>query len=92
MCEPNLARPCVGCGYCCCTANCPLGVRIFGSERTPCPGLVERDGRLWCGPALWFCWTDEVREYILTEVLAAGAGCCSPMFNTQREAALRRQA
>jgi hypothetical protein len=86
------SRPCVGCGYCCQKAKCALGAHIFGSGSGACPGLIRKDGRYWCGPVLWLCWNDETREYMLYTVLAAGAGCCSPMFNTQRDAALRRQA
>jgi hypothetical protein len=87
-CSEAPVRPCVGCGYCCQTAKCPVGLRSFGPDDGPCPGLIERDGRYWCGPVLWCCWEDYEREHMLVDVLAVGAGCCSPLFNVQRDAML----
>ena len=90
--ERSVPHGCVGCGFCCQQAKCPLGVWCYGLADGPCPGLVELDGRQRCGPVLWCCWEDYEREHMAVDVLAIGAGCCSPLFNTQRDAMLRREA
>ena len=74
--------PCIGCGMCCRQAPCPLAFRIYGNAITKCPGLIYRDGRWWCEVV------DNARgtlrdEYIKT--LYIGAGCCSPLCNSDRQ-------
>lgn len=76
------STPCVGCGYCCRKAPCALAMRIYGNAITKCPALSYRDGRWWCDVV------DNARgslrdEYVKT--LAIGAGCCSSLFNQDRE-------
>lgn len=84
--------PCVGCGYCCSKAPCGAGAARWGmpaladdlsERRDPCKGLVwdPRAGRHWCRLVLEASGADRAR---LTDGLAIGGGCCSPMFNTWR--------
>lgn len=86
---------CVGCGYCCSKAPCALGAARFGVElprlgvmdlaptMSPCEALIwdEAAGRHWCR-LVRDAQGSEKRH--LTEGLAIGAGCCSPLFNTWR--------
>jgi hypothetical protein len=47
---PAVGEPCNGCGQCCREEVCGLGVDVFGKDQAaPCPAIVERDGRTWCG-------------------------------------------
>lgn len=48
--KPALLQPCNGCGKCCREEVCDLGEMIFGADTAaPCPALIEKDGRAWCG-------------------------------------------
>ena len=82
-------RPCVGSGFCCKQAPCPYG------ERSPETG--------WCVHLV--PWPDDTLdvpryrcgryEYIkgrpFADVVPAfGGGCCSPLFNQDRDAIVRR--
>lgn len=74
--------PCVGCSYCCRQTPCSLAMRIYPNITTKCPALAYHDGRWWCEIV------DHARgslkdEYIRT--LSIGAGCCSPLGNTDRK-------
>lgn len=46
---PSFGEPCNGCGRCCREEVCKLGIAAFGDISAPCPALVEREGRTWCG-------------------------------------------
>lgn len=87
--EPK-PRPCVGCGYCCRKGPCGLAW-ARGAKPTPanpaCPFLVELEGRFRCG--VWV-QTGEAERKAIADALAFGAGCCSPLGNTDREKMLRR--
>jgi len=72
--------PCIGCGYCCMKSLCMLGSIKYG-YKTPCPSLVLKDGRYWCGEVLS---ADDERRPVIERDLAINAGCCSSM-NTQRQ-------
>lgn len=87
-----MIQPCVGCGYCCQKVTCVLGLMRGAPESGTCPFLE------WCeAESCYRCRlvtaaaTHEERKMVEHE-LAIGAGCCSSLFNTQREAAIRRQA
>lgn len=75
------AKPCLGCGYCCSKAPCVLG------EGIPCKELVHKDGRYWCGLVLNA--SEEERELFEID-LGIGEGCCSSLFNTEREKMLMK--
>lgn len=48
--KPTFGEPCNGCGYCCQQEVCRVGLEAFGpNTQAPCPALVLRDGRTWCG-------------------------------------------
>lgn len=82
------AQPCVGSGLCCRTGVCQFGT--WDEARHQCRELVDHpDGSTAC------------RRYV--EILAMpqaqwewspafGAGCCMSLFNSAREAILRRKA
>jgi hypothetical protein len=85
---------CVGSGFCCKKAPCGLAVmRGFEAKHwmeggKGCPALVEKDGRYWCG--LYLQAAGAAKTHIKNE-LAIGAGCCSSLFNTDRERILRKR-
>ena len=96
--DPNLTcrdsdygdlQPCVGCGYCCKQAPCGLCLRLYGlhTADSGCPVLRHEDGRYWCG-AISDAGGDMKKR--LVEDLAIGDGCCSPLFNTDRDTQLKR--
>lgn len=76
-------EPCLGCGYCCSKATCPLGAQVYG-VKFPCSGLVwnKAKGRHLC--KLLLESKGQLRKFI-AEGLAIGAGCSSSLFNTWRE-------
>lgn len=47
--KPLMGQPCNGCGYCCLSEVCPLGVRVGVSPQAPCSALVAMDGQYLCG-------------------------------------------
>lgn len=69
-------RPCLGSGFCCKQALCGVGVTRHGLREGPCPSLVDRDGRHYCGEVLAAQGLDRVH---LERILYIGAGCCSPL-------------
>jgi len=78
-------KPCIGCGYCCTTATCVLGMLRYGADR-PCPELQFDGRRFWCTLITGAVAPEKQR---LSSELAIGAGCSSSLFNTQREACER---
>lgn len=69
------AIECVGCGYCCETATCSLGV-FYGSRSSPCDFLIFEDRRYWC--RLFLAGAEG------SDQLYIGAGCCSSL-NSKRQ-------
>ena len=72
--EDLKVKPCVGCGFCCITAKCSAGQRLYPSAKT-CPALL---------------WSDEKNRYYCDlmslpgnigfeyrKELYAGEGCCA---------------
>lgn len=47
--KPALGQPCNGCGHCCRSEVCALGIRAGVSQQTPCSALVAMDGQYRCG-------------------------------------------
>lgn len=82
-------RPCVGCGYCCKVAPCIPGFLVYGPAK-PCGALRwdEEAGRYFCGIVLD---EPERTKDKLKERMAIGAGCSSPLFNTERERTIEMQ-
>lgn len=91
MTEDDYAQPCVGCGYCCTTSVCIVGVIHLSlsptDARLPCPALEFRDGRHWCGLIDKFEGED---KKLITELLSIGAGCCSSLNTWRNEIKDRR--
>ena len=83
--------PCVGCGYCCQKAPCPVAFIMGWYEPYGvCAGLVwnEQAGRYWCRAVQ----DEPARTRLqLEESMAIGAGCSSTLCNSQRSAAQRGQ-
>lgn len=72
---------CVGSGYCCKTAICVVGqVHYKVGPTAQCPGLLHNGERYICALAGTY-----------REELAIGEGCCSPLFNRDREAIIKRK-
>lgn len=78
MAEWVLLSKCIGCGYCCRTAQCAFSTFNFGIHSV-CPALCFGKNRYWCGPVLLS--PDDVQ---LKELLAIGGGCSSTLFNSHR--------
>lgn len=84
------AQPCVGSGFCCKKVPCP-----FGESKSPvdkgCIHLKEvekKDGeqqqRYTCGIYSWI-----IKQPGWEFSPAFGAGCCSSLFNPDRDAIIR---
>lgn len=79
---------CVGCGWCCKKAPCAVARRVFGAVEE-CPALIYdyEEERYYCD----LCRKPgELGAYYRQE-LAIGTGCCSPLFNTERDRVLNRE-
>lgn len=75
---------CVRCGYCCQKATCAMGYEYGAKDDWLCKFL---DGDT---PGFYRCLL-VVNNPDLKEALSIGEGCSSPMFNTQREQALKNR-
>jgi hypothetical protein len=53
--KPAYGDVCNGCGVCCASETCPVGLVRFVRRRGPCPALLwdEAAGRYWCGMVAW---------------------------------------
>lgn len=65
---------CVGTGWCCMSGPCPMGIRRGVPTRGPCPRLVAKGGRHWCG----FVLDSDNPPAELAEI-RAGTGCAKPL-------------
>lgn len=74
--KPRFGSPCNGCGLCCRSEVCGVGLAAFGqSQPAPCPALVVNDGRYWCGLVLME--QDSGASPLFAQTLAIGRGCDS---------------
>lgn len=73
---------CVGCGYCCRQMQCYLSLEVYGTD-TGCPGLIYdfEEKRYYCE----LCRKPGELGEKYRKALSIGAGCSSPLFNTDRE-------
>jgi hypothetical protein len=71
-------KQCVGCGYCCITAMCSIGLHVFGKVGK-CPALTWNGHRYIC----------EIAD-LFVNALNIGKGCCAPL-NTWRERVRERK-
>ncbi len=70
---------CNQCGTCCKMEVCEIGVKMFGTDKTPCPGLIYRDKKFWCGVVIFADKEFPDESKILHVALGIGYGCDSPM-------------
>ena len=42
-------KKCNQCGTCCKNEVCLIGIIMFKIDKPPCPALIYRDGKYWCG-------------------------------------------
>ena len=79
---PDETKQCIRCGFCCKKATCAIGV-AHGAEPTNCKFLVGD------APGNYSCWLALKKIYPHIEVdLGIRLGCCSPLFNEERQIAL----
>jgi|694.fasta_scaffold57839_8 hypothetical protein len=83
------AKPCVGSGMCCKKAPCQFG-QMIGPNNPACMHLKVVDTNNGKHPR----YTCGIYEQIINvpgweNSPAFGAGCCSPLFNEDREAIIR---
>jgi hypothetical protein len=75
--------PCVRSGFCCKQFPCSAGQHYGADYRGPCKFLRgDEPGAYSCGLL--------VDGVIVKEDIHAGAGCCSPAFNEDRNNVVRR--
>lgn len=83
-----MSKPCVGSGFCCHVAPCPFGK--WDEEKHRCLYLIditsseEKEKRYGCG-----IYGDIIGKPGSELAPAFGAGCCSPLFNSNRAAIIR---
>ena len=83
--KPALGQPCNGCGVCCATEPCPLGMVLSRCRHGACRALQwdEAQGQYRCGvlaqPQAW--WPDALpvswARALARRWIAAGFGCDS---------------
>lgn len=80
--KPALGAACNGCGVCCATEPCPLGMWLSRRRRGACVALrwSARDHRYLCGalsqPTLWWPWLPEAwARHLVRRWIAAGVAC-----------------
>ena len=85
--KPLAGQPCNGCGVCCASEPCPLGVLASRRLRGPCSALrwIEDHGVYRCGlieqPAAFLPaalrWSAPLLARLAHRFIAAGSGCDS---------------
>jgi hypothetical protein len=86
--KPRLGQPCNGCGVCCASEPCPIGVLVTRRRHGRCAALEwHADAGLYrCGivtrPAAYLPralrWTAPAMTRVALRVIASGSGCdCS---------------
>ena len=82
-------NPCVNSGYCCKVRPCPFGESVSDADSS-CKflELIEQPKPLY--PRFLCGKYDEILASEGNEISPAfGAGCCSPLFNVDRDAILK---
>ena len=83
--QPAEGAPCNGCGVCCLSEPCPLGMVLSGRRRGACAALRWSDvtGRYQCGALTepeavlrpgWH-WASPLMRRLAPRWIAAGVGC-----------------
>lgn len=81
--DKEQGEPCVRSGFCCKVATCAVGVSL-GEPARGC-SYLQGDA-----PGAYSCQLVKTRPE-LTQHLGIGGGCSSPMFNKDRQTAMRRE-
>lgn len=79
--KSKYAEPCTHCGACCRASLCPAAEVAFPDASPPCPGIYERDSRVYCGLVLMEKIgreLDETVEPLVQKMLGIGCGCSYP--------------
>lgn len=90
--QPAFGAPCNGCGVCCLSEPCPLGMVLSGRRQGACAALRwhEAEGRYRCGaladpsavlPPAWR-WASPLLRRLAPRWIAAGAGCDAQLETT----------
>lgn len=76
--KPAYGEPCNGCGYCCASEVCEVGLAMFGKQQTaPCPAMTFRDGRFRCGAVDMADEMSPAYGLMLRLKMGIGIGCDS---------------
>ena len=83
---PGFGQPCNGCGLCCLTQPCPLGMFIGRTTQGPCSALIwsEGAGAYRCGvlasPSQFVPWLPAgLVRGLARRWISAGSGCDAPL-------------
>jgi len=68
---------CTQCGKCCREELCLLGELFFETKTPPCPALIFKEGKSWCGFVLYAdsVWPGIGISEHLAYLLGIGKGC-----------------
>jgi hypothetical protein len=84
--KPGWGEACNGCGVCCATEPCPVGIVVSGRRHGACKALQwdDAEARYRCGVMAWSAgasapdWLTRGMTRLATRLIAAGEGCdCS---------------
>jgi hypothetical protein len=85
--KPALGAPCNGCGVCCASEPCPVGVLVSRRRSGACKALLwnPREQRYRCGVMaeperfthLRWRWLNRLATRLAARMIAAGRGCDS---------------
>jgi hypothetical protein len=79
--KPALGQPCNGCGVCCASEPCPVGVLVSRRRHGACAALVWVQGGYRCGVLVRAhglrgpAWLRRVATRLVSRWIAAGQGC-----------------
>jgi len=74
--KAKFSEPCTHCGICCQTELCTLGQLVFPSSSAPCPGILQKQGKIQCGLVLME--TAAHTKPLFATALGIGCGCSMP--------------
>jgi len=76
--KPAFGAPCNGCGVCCLTQLCPLGMLRYRRARGPCPALRWENDRQRYACGMLAGARHRLTRWWVRRMIAAGQGCdCS---------------
>lgn len=75
--KPAVGAPCNGCGWCCASEPCPLGVLVSGRRSGACSALRwdAASARYHCGVLTRAAGLGAVPRRLVARWIGAGAGC-----------------